>query len=155
MLLVDDAVVLSATDLNNFLACEHLTTLELQILRGELQRAVERPAQSVLLSRLGDEHEQVYLQKLLAQGRPVTTIERPGSSHEIERAAAETERAMARGDEVIYQAAFFDGVSLAYADFLVKIAEPLHGGRWPWHYEVEDSLPITANTWDASKVRRR
>ncbi len=38
MQLLDDALVLSATDLNNFLACEHLTALDLAALRGERGR---------------------------------------------------------------------------------------------------------------------
>jgi predicted RecB family nuclease len=46
---------------------------------------------------------------------------------------------MERGDEVIYQATFFDGVGLGHADFLRKISESRPGGRWAWHYEVEDT----------------
>ena len=137
--LLDDVVVISATDFNNYLACEHLTTLDLKALRGELERPSERPGQAELLAKLGDEHEQNYLRLLLAEDRQVTTIERGSGFHGIRRAAAETEAAMERGDEIIYLATFFDGVGLGHADFLRKIPEARPGGRWAWHYEVEDT----------------
>ncbi|MFY9779961.1 MAG: TM0106 family RecB-like putative nuclease [Candidatus Baltobacteraceae bacterium] len=139
MQLLEGVVVVSATDVNNYIACEHLTTLDLKALRGELERPTERAGEAELLAKLGDEHERSYLRRLLAEGRQVTTIERGPGRDGVARAAAETEAAMARGDEVIYQATFFDGVGLGYADFLRKIPEALVGGRWAWHYEVEDT----------------
>jgi hypothetical protein len=74
--LLDDAVVISATDVNNYLACEHLTTLDLKVLHGELERPTERPGQAELLAKLGDAHEQNHLRQLLAEGQQITTIER-------------------------------------------------------------------------------
>ena len=139
MQLLDETVVISATDLNNYLACEHLTTLDLKVVQGELERQTERPGQAELLAKLGDEHEQNHLRQLLVQGRQVCTIDRGPGLDGLKRAAAETEAAMERGDEVIYQATFFDGVSLGQADFLCKISESRPGGRWAWHYEVEDT----------------
>jgi predicted RecB family nuclease len=137
--LLDGRVVVSATDFNNYVACEHLTTLDLKVLRRELDRPTERPGQAELLAKLGDEHEHNYLRQLLAQGRQVCTIECGPELDGLRRAAAETQAAMERGDEVIYQATFFDGVSLGHADFLCKISGPRPGGRWAWHYEVEDT----------------
>ena len=98
--LLDDVVVISATDFNNYLACEHLTTLDLKALRGELERPSERPGQAELLAKLGDEHEQNYLRLLLDEDRQVTTIERGSGFHVIRRAAAETEAAFARASEL-------------------------------------------------------
>ena len=115
--------MVSAHDVNNYIACEHLTTLDLKALRGELERPTERAGEAELLAKLGDEHERSYLRRLLADWRQVTTIERGPGRDGVARAAAETEAAMARGDEVIYQATFFDGVGLGYADF-VRVAEP-------------------------------
>ncbi|MGP6157754.1 MAG: TM0106 family RecB-like putative nuclease, partial [Vulcanimicrobiaceae bacterium] len=139
MQLLAGQVVMSATDLNNYLACEHLTTLDLDVLRGGLERPTERPTQAELLAKLGDEHERSYLDTLIGEGRQVTTIERDPGFDGVRRAAEDTETAMARGAEIIYQATFFDGVSLGHADFLRKVEEPLPGGRWGWHYEVEDT----------------
>jgi hypothetical protein len=48
--LLDDVVVISATDFNNYLACEHLTTLDLKVVQGELERPTERPEQAELLA---------------------------------------------------------------------------------------------------------
>jgi len=139
MQLIDGQVVVSATDMNNYLACEHLTALEIRVLRRELERPDDRPPQAALLAKLGDEHEQNYLRELHAGGRQVTTIERDPGSAGILRAARETEAAMARGDEIIYQATFFDGATVGHADFLRKISAERPGGYWAWHYEVEDT----------------
>jgi uncharacterized protein len=139
MQLIDGKVVISATDINNFLACDHLTTLDLTVMRRELDRPTDRPGQAELLAKLGDEHERNYLERLRAEGRQVTTIVREPGHAGLAPAAAETEAAMARGDDVIYQATFFDGVSLGHADFLRKINEARPGGHWAWHYEVEDT----------------
>lgn len=138
MQIVDGRSVYSATDLNNFLACEHLTTLELGVLHGELMRPA-RSAQSELLAQLGEEHEQNYLQRLAKDGDAVTTIERGHGAAGLEQAAAATEAAMARGDAIIYQATFFHDGWLGHTDFLRKIPSALPGGRWAWHYEVEDT----------------
>ena len=139
MQLIGNKVVISATDLNNFLACDHLTTLDRMVMRRELQRPEERPGQVELLAKLGDEHEQRYLQELRADWRQVTTIERGSGEAGLVVAAAETIAAMARGDEIIYQATFFDGTSLGHADFLRKVSTARPGGTWAWHYEVEDT----------------
>jgi predicted RecB family nuclease len=134
--LLDNATVLSATDLNNFLACEHLTALDLAVLRDGLTRPKERPGQATLLAELGEAHEGAYLEKLGDDGYEVVTIER---SRDLWAGAEATEAAMWAGARVIYQATFFDGVWVGHADFLRRIDERLDGGRWAWHYEVEDT----------------
>jgi uncharacterized protein len=137
--LLDGLRVISATDLNNDLSCEHQTTLDLSVLHGRLKRPTERPGQAELLAKLGEEHEQSYRARLIAEGRHVTTISKEAGPDGIKRAAAETEAAMARGVEIIYQATFFAGAGLGYADFLRKVPQARPGGRWAWHYEVEDT----------------
>lgn len=139
MQLLDNVTVISATDLNNYLSCEHQTALDLNVVSGELERPTEPPGQAELLAKLGDEHEQAYLARLIAEGLQVTTIAKRLGRDGIKRAAAETEVAMERGDEIIYQATFFDGLGLGHADFLRKIPQVRPGGRWAWHYEVEDT----------------
>ncbi|MEX2447700.1 MAG: hypothetical protein WD404_03025 [Solirubrobacterales bacterium] len=61
MQLLDDQLILSASDLNNHLACAHLTTLDLARARGELEVELERGADAELLARKGDEYEDRYL----------------------------------------------------------------------------------------------
>jgi uncharacterized protein len=135
--LIGNEVVLSATDLNNALACAHLTTLDLAALRGELERPDGRPKEAILLADLGEKHEQRYLRQLQDEhGLEVVCIDK---SVGPEAAARATEAAMASGAHVIYQATFFDGTWIGYADFLRRVDAPDAGGRWAWHYEVEDT----------------
>jgi predicted RecB family nuclease len=136
MQLIGDAVVFSATDLVNFIACEHLTTLDFSVLRGTAARPRRTTGITALLADLGDQHERAYLASLRAQGLAVVEIDR---ARGVDAAVAATERAMAAGAPVIYQATFFDGTWIGYADFLRRVDDPLRGGNWPWHYEVEDT----------------
>jgi uncharacterized protein len=137
--IIDGRFVYSATDLNNELACAHLTTLETAVARGDLARPEVESGQRDLLARLGEEHEARYLERLRADGHAVCVIERRRGHAGLAAAAAETAAAMARGDEIIYQATFFAGDWLGHADFLRKIPRRLAGGHWDWHYEVEDT----------------
>src|ERR1700724_3662384 len=108
MQIVDKRTVYSATDLNNYLECRHLVTLERAAAAGELPRP-ERPPSLELIAEKGRLHEQRYLEKLSAE-REVVEIAQPASSEgSIERAAAETIAAMARGAAAIYQGTFYDG----------------------------------------------
>jgi uncharacterized protein len=131
-------VVYSASDLNNYLACEHLMSLDMEVVHGVRERPEKASGQAPLLAKLGEEHEQNYLQQLLAKGYHVTVVDRRAAGG-FGRAAADTEAAMARGDDFIYQATFFHDGWLGHADFLRKIPQPLDGGTWDWHYEVEDT----------------
>ena len=47
---------------------------------------------------------------------------------------------MAAGADVIFQATFFDGRWLGYADFLLRVDDPDRPSVWgPYHYEVADT----------------
>ncbi len=48
-----------------------------------------------------------------------------------------TREAIERGDDVIYQAAFFDGTWRGHADFLLRV--PGHSALGDYHYEVADT----------------
>jgi hypothetical protein len=75
MQLIDGQKVFSATDLVGFLACEHLTALEL----AAAARLVKRPNRSDpeldVMHQRGLAHEARYLADLEAAGRRVTRIE--------------------------------------------------------------------------------
>jgi predicted RecB family nuclease len=139
MQLLDGRLIYSASDLNNYLACEYLTSLDIEVTRGVRERPEKTSGQAPLLAKLGEEHEQNYLQQLRAKGHEVTVVARGWGVAGFIQAAIDTEAAMARGDEFIYQATFFDADWVGHADFLRKIPLPLDGGRWGWHYEVEDT----------------
>jgi predicted RecB family nuclease len=138
MQLLDEQLVLSASDLNNFLACPHLATLDLAQVRGELEVEPERGADAELLARKGDEFEQRYLDSLKTEGRQVAEIPGgDGSEVALLDAVARTEEAMRGGSEVIYQATFFKDGLRGHADFLFRLDRPSKLGDFS--YEVADT----------------
>lgn len=134
---IDGALVYSASDLNNYLACEHLTSLDRLVALGELERPEVDQPQAEVLRRLGEQHEQHYLERLAAQGVGIVTIPRPHGMSEIIEAAAATERAMRAGTPIIYQAAFYHEGWVGYADFLRRTEMPSDLGDY--RYEVADT----------------
>jgi uncharacterized protein len=143
MQLIDGRPVYAATDLVGFLACEHLTALE----RAALEHLVARPdrpdRELDVIRRRGEQHERRYLEQLRAAGKRIVAIERRDNEergHQVRRQAAETVQAMRLGADVVYQATFFDGRWLGYADFLLRVDDPSRPSAFgDWHYEVADT----------------
>jgi hypothetical protein len=54
-------LVLSPSDLSAYVACPHLTTLELGVARGELVKPYRHNPHADLIRRKGNEHEARYL----------------------------------------------------------------------------------------------
>ena len=143
MQLIDGAPVFSATDLVGYLACEHLTAMETAVLHGDLERPHRNDRELEIIRKRGFAHEERYLDELRASGLGVVTIERNDDEEHrarILRQAEETIAAMEAGADVVYQATFFDGRWLGYADFLLRVADADRPSRWgPYHYEVADT----------------
>ena len=138
MQILDDKLVLSASDLNNFLACRHLTTLDLARARGEMTLEAEAGADAELLARKGDEYERKYLESLIAEGREVVEIASgDGSRSALSEAAAATKDAMAAGAEVIYQGTFLRDGLRGHTDFLFRVDRASDLGDHS--YEVADT----------------
>jgi uncharacterized protein len=138
MNVIGGRVVLSPSDLVGFLACGHLTQLELAAAREGRERPVRADPELDLLVRRGEAHEQQQLARMLADGRRVIHIADHDESVDGLRAAeAETLRAMQSGADVVYQAAFFDGTWRGRADFLLRVEMPSNLGAWS--YEVADA----------------
>jgi predicted RecB family nuclease len=144
MQLIGDSPVFAATDLVGFLACEHLVGLELATMAGLVAKPVRLDPEMDLIARRGVEHENRYLAGLEAEGRQVTRIvvgdhDAPAAERlpRLKAAALATADAIRRGDDVIYQATFFDGRWLGLADFLLRVERPSVLG--PWSYEVVDT----------------
>jgi uncharacterized protein len=135
---IDGRLIYSASDLNDFLECEHLTELERRVAFGELARP-EQDASAKLLAGKGEEHERYHLNVLRQlHGTALVEFERPENTIEgFQRAEAMTVAAMQRGAPVIYQATFFDGTFVGRADFLRRIDTPSE--RFRWNYEVVDT----------------
>ncbi|MBV9101300.1 MAG: TM0106 family RecB-like putative nuclease [Candidatus Dormibacteraeota bacterium] len=141
MQLLEGRLIFSATDLADYLSCEHLVELSRRSAEGEaIERA--RTAMSKLLAGHGERHEKRYLDKLSANGSRVmrfddTVTRHPDSIATLERAARDTEEAMRAGYDLIYQAFFFEDEWLGRADFLRKVATPSALGDFS--YEVLDA----------------
>jgi len=126
----------TGSDLSNHLACRHLTTLDLQVARGE-RTAPDRAAPDLkVIQELGLRHEAAYLAHLAAQG---VTVENLGhiEPHEEQRLITETLALMDRGAEVIAQGALSDGEWFGRPDVLRRVGKP--SKRWTWSYEVADT----------------
>ncbi|HEU4674291.1 MAG TPA: TM0106 family RecB-like putative nuclease, partial [Candidatus Limnocylindrales bacterium] len=136
----DGSLIVSATDLAGFLACDHLSTLELGRVAGLWPRPPEREdPEVVLLQERGEAHERAYVDRLRAEGREVVEFTRPGRDPaELRAAEADAVEAMRRGVGAIYQATLFDGRWLGHADFLVRVERP-SPAFGAWSYEVADT----------------
>ena len=145
MKITDSQVRLSASDVANFLACQHLTRLDLLRARGELAPPRRFDVGFQDLIKRGEAHEREVLDRFRMGGRQVVEIaEGPDAT-----AAAATMEAIGDGAEVVYQ-----GVLLAAGagdqpalfgrpDFLVRadLLPAPDGGPRPGgtHYEVIDA----------------
>ena len=106
MQLTASGLVFSPSDLNHFVECEHLTTLDLLATEGR-GVAKEKDPQAEIVRAKGFEHEQASLQHLRDEGRQIVEIAGAGNT-DWERDADRTIAAMRNGAEVIYQAVFVD-----------------------------------------------
>src|SRR5918995_4369899 len=104
----------SPSDLNAFLACPHLTTLQLAVARGALTKPYRVNLHADLIRRKGDEHERRYLEQLRADGK---TIAEPATAAETEEGIRNAE------DEVIYQARLEHDGWRGIADFLQRLPD--------------------------------
>lgn len=66
--------MLFATDIANFLACRHLTTLDRAGRAGEISKPFFSDPGVELLRELGLRHERAYLRQLADQGRDILEI---------------------------------------------------------------------------------
>src|SRR5689334_85309 len=136
MKIIGQQIRLSASDLSNHLACRHLTTLDLQVARGERAEPELAAPDLIVIRELGLRHEAAYLGHLAAQG---FTVENLGhiEHHEEQRLVAETLALMERGAKVIAQGALSDGEWFGRPDVLRRVEKPSE--RWKWSYEVADT----------------
>ncbi len=138
----DGTVLLSATDLVGFLACDHLSTLELGRIAGRWERPHRRDDPTIaLIQEKGDLHEAEYLARLRAEGLRVVEIPKGDlrTPDDLRAAEAATLAAMRDGADVVFQATFFDGRWRGHADFLFRRDDrpsPILGG---WSYDIADT----------------
>ena len=138
MQLLDQHLLLSASDLINFLECEHLTALDLESAHGRLDAQPKRADTADLVARKGDEHERRHVEQLRAEhGDELVEIATGPGHADLAHAANATREAMQRGAPVIYQATFLKDGWRGHADFLERVE---HGSALGgWSYEVADT----------------
>ncbi|THG33598.1 TM0106 family RecB-like putative nuclease [Naasia lichenicola] len=164
-----DTVIYSATDLTNAAKCEWALLRALDAKLGRVP-AVEEPEDSMLAraGRLGDAHEARELARLLelhgahTPGSPggVAEIDRPDLRDAAQLAAAvtATQDALRDGADVVFQATFFDGRFVGFADFLIRTGGAGAGEGAGADASEEDASH--ANTgfvyevWDTKLARR-
>src|SRR4051812_11735700 len=129
-------VSLSPSDVTAFLACEHLTSLQLRVARGELGVPAAPNEQAELVFRKGLEHEQAFLAQLRAKGKSVAEISLEPEL-DWEQTQRQTLEAMRAGVDVVYQGVFVDGDWRGVADFLLRVEAPSELGSWS--YEALDT----------------
>lgn len=136
MQISDSRLVLSPSDLNNFLECEHLTWLDLQLARGRILLDSSKSEMAELLAGKGEDHERGTVQGLAERGVEVLSLAEL-AVRDPRSAAAATRDAMKRGVPVIHQATFYDEGWVGLADFVERVEEPSQLGSWS--YEVADA----------------
>lgn len=124
---------LSAGDLANYLACRHLTGLDLEVAlgrRGAPPQPAWRADEVEVLRERGLEHENTYLDYLANDGRSVERAAEAGGADAVEDA-------MRRGAGLIVQASLRDGLWFGRADILRRVAGRSRFGDWA--YEAVDT----------------
>jgi uncharacterized protein len=127
------SVRLSASDLSNHLACNHLTTLDLAVATGSRSAPKWNSPDSWVLQQRGIAHENAYIQHLESQGLSILNL--PEISDEAS-AFARTCAAVQTGVDVIVQAVLAEGEWFGRADVLRKVALSSKLGNWS--YEIYD-----------------
>ncbi len=127
-------LVLSATDLSNFLGCRHRTALDMAVAHGKRKRPYQSDPRLELLWQRGLEHERQYVESLRA-GRE-TLIDLSTLDDPDERVSA-TLAAMRDGIGVIVQGGLADGRWFGKPDVMRRVAASSALGDWS--YEISDT----------------
>lgn len=134
---ISEQVFYSASDLANFLECEHLTALD----RLNLDSSMEKTADgedAELIQNKGLKHEKEFLDALIDSGLSVIDITQvTGARASTQDKVHATIQAMQSGADIIFQATFADGFYLGHSDFLRKTTTPSALGAYS--YEVIDT----------------
>jgi uncharacterized protein len=123
----DGTLRLSPSDLSAHLACPHLTTLSLEVLREEREQPHVDDTHRDLIFRKGREHEAAYLERLGREGRSIVRIPTyDDGDFDADVARRLTEEAVRdRAADVVYQPYLEseDGRWHGFADFLERTPE--------------------------------
>ena len=129
MRFVEGTLRLSPTDLANHAACEHLTSLDLSLARGELTKPDDLSLITAALRRRGEEHERKYVEHLKAQGLSLVDLR---DEHLDAEGADATVDAMRGGVDRIVQPPLLHERWAGRADVLVRVDRPSRLGGWSY-----------------------
>lgn len=118
MRLAEERLRYSATDLASFLACRHLTRLDLAAEYGLTERPHAHDVGAEALARRGEQHQRHMLDEFVAEGMRVVSLTEP--AHDYVTRAAATADALSNGVDVVYQGALIREDKLGLPDFLVR-----------------------------------
>ena len=124
---------LSASDLTNHLACNHLTALDYSVATRTRPAPAWHSPDAWVLEQRGMAHENAYIEHLKSQGLSIANLREIVNETD---ACTETLIAAQMGVDVIIQAALGGSGSFGRADVLRKVAAPSKFGNWS--YEVYD-----------------
>ncbi|WP_372698374.1 TM0106 family RecB-like putative nuclease [Arthrobacter sp. JSM 101049] len=146
-------LVFSASDLVIASECEYQSLYRLDVKLGRRPKPrFEDDAMAARAADLGDVHEQHVLAQLLEahgpwdrkRGTGVRQIDKASPQMDragLERLADETTEALTLGADVVFQATFFDGEFLGFADFIVRDVD----GRYAvWDSKLARHAKVTA-----------
>src|SRR5260370_18992850 len=125
MKLVTEQIRLAATDLSNHLACRHVTTLDLQVARGEKRAPDWAAPDLVVIRERGERHERAYLTYLKEEKK--LRVENLAEIKDEKELLQETRRLMEQGADVIAQGALAGGEWFGRPDVLRRGAR--HGAE--------------------------
>lgn len=128
-----DGVVLSASDLVNYLGCRHATFLDMRNLGKPPPETAPDP-NAELIQKKGFEHEHNCLGKFKAADKQIEIIDPKGT---LDQRLSQTRAAMQNGAEVIYQGVLASDGWLGISDFLTRVPGETRFGAYG--YEVADA----------------
>jgi len=134
MKIVSDEFRFSSRDLSDFVGCDHLTALKVEVARGERSRPMPWDPSLEALWERGYRHEQAFVDHLAISTSSIVEI--PGLDVD-ETAVQTTIDAMAAGADVIVQAALSAGQWIGRADVLRRVEKASALGAWS--YEAYDA----------------
>jgi predicted RecB family nuclease len=129
-------LVLSPSDLSNFLSCRHRAGLDLAVAWKVMTRPAYSNPYAAILQKHGEEHENAYVESIRAAGLTVVNA-RPDDKTTADQSSAITVEAMRRGADTIVQARLAGDRLGGYADILYRVERPSALGNWS--YEAHDT----------------
>jgi uncharacterized protein len=127
-------LVLSATDVANFLGCRHRTALDMAVAYKKRARPYRNDPLLEALWQRGLQHEKRYVDSLRPNAESIVEL---GSIEDREEQIKQTHEAMTKGVDVIVQGGLSDGHWFGRPDVMRRVMKASALGAWS--YEIADT----------------